>query len=163
MWPCLEGAITDLHVWHGFFPSPAWHEIGGQERRTASAPAPITAPFWAPLWAPIWAPVLTGALDRAPRPHEQLLRPPRSVPDNRVKPVDGRSNWRMSLRQPLTFATDRGLMDGPPTLRAAGDEADGDIPQLHPEVVDFARWFADWWRRRARRLVAEQAEERRAA
>jgi hypothetical protein len=47
--------------------------------------------------------------------------------------------------------------------RAVGDEADAEIPQLHPEVVDFARWFADWWLRRGRRLVAEQEEERRAA
>jgi hypothetical protein len=39
-----------------------------------------------------------------------------------------------------------------------GGEADADIPQLHPEVEAFARWFADWWLRRGRQLVAERKE-----
>lgn len=52
-------------------------------------------------------------------------------------------------------------MDDPPG--AVGHEADAEIPQLHPEVVDFARWFADWWLRRGRRLVPQEDEERRAA
>lgn len=39
-----------------------------------------------------------------------------------------------------------------------GGEADADIPHLHPEVEAFARWFADWWLRRGRQLVAERKQ-----
>lgn len=54
-------------------------------------------------------------------------------------------------------------MDDPPSLRAVGQEADAEVPQPHPEVADFARWFADWWLRRGRHLGVEEGEERRAA
>jgi hypothetical protein len=51
-------------------------------------------------------------------------------------------------------------MDDPPSPRRRGGEADEAIPQLHPEVVAFARWFVDWWLRRGLRLVLEtEAEE----
>ena len=57
-------------------------------------------------------------------------------------------------------------MDDPRRLRAVGGEADAETAQLHPEVVEFVRWFADWWLRRGRQLVAQQRqdeEKRRAA
>ncbi|MGN6189619.1 MAG: hypothetical protein ACTHOE_12040 [Conexibacter sp.] len=28
------------------------------------------------------------------------------------------------------------------------------------QQLDFARWFADWWLRRGRRLAAEEARQR---
>ena len=56
-------------------------------------------------------------------------------------------------------------MDDANEPRAGGGDADADVPQLHPEVVEFARWFADWWLRRGRQLVSErkQREEKRHA
>jgi hypothetical protein len=34
------------------------------------------------------------------------------------------------------------------------------MPEFHPEVVAFTRWFVDWWLRRGLRLVLEaEAEE----
>ena len=59
------------------------------------------------------------------------------------------------------------MVDSEPTSLTGG-EADADIAQLHPEVDAFARWFADWWLRRGRQLVAErkkreQEEARRGA
>jgi hypothetical protein len=57
-------------------------------------------------------------------------------------------------------------MDDPGRLQAVGGEADAETTQLHPEVVEFARWFADWWLRRGRHLVArrrQDEEDRRAA
>lgn len=49
-------------------------------------------------------------------------------------------------------------MDDPPSPRGRGGEADEAIPQLHPEVVAFTRWFVDWWLRRGLRLVLEAEE-----
>jgi hypothetical protein len=47
-------------------------------------------------------------------------------------------------------------MDDPPSPRDLGGEANAVPSQLHPEVEAFARWFADWWLRRGRQLVAER-------
>ena len=55
-------------------------------------------------------------------------------------------------------------MDGLPTLRVVGGEADAKVRPLHPEVVEFVRWFTGWWLTRGLKLVAEEeAEDRRAA
>jgi hypothetical protein len=54
-------------------------------------------------------------------------------------------------------------MQHPRRLEPAGGEENEPRAQLHPEILDFARWFADWWIRRGRRLLEEAEEERRAA
>jgi hypothetical protein len=54
-------------------------------------------------------------------------------------------------------------MQQPRKLEPVGGEEDEPGAQPHPEVLDFARWFADWWIRRGRRLLEEHEEERRAA
>jgi hypothetical protein len=56
-------------------------------------------------------------------------------------------------------------MDDQPGPRALGGDLDEGTPELHPEVLAFARWFVDWWLRRGLRLVleAETAEAARDA
>jgi hypothetical protein len=46
-------------------------------------------------------------------------------------------------------------MDDQLSPRARGGDLDEGAPELHPEVVAFARWFVDWWLRRGLRLVLE--------
>jgi hypothetical protein len=50
-------------------------------------------------------------------------------------------------------------MDDPRRPRAVGGEADGETARIHPEVIEFARWFADWWLRRGRKLVKRTQDE----
>lgn len=51
-------------------------------------------------------------------------------------------------------------MDDPTSPRHIGGETNEAIPEFHPEVVAFTRWFVDWWLRRGLRLVLEaEAEE----
>ncbi len=56
----------------------------------------------------------------------------------------------MTSRRPHGHMVDSG------TTSPIGGEADAENPQLHPEVEAFVRWFADWWLRRGRELVAER-------
>jgi len=55
-------------------------------------------------------------------------------------------------------------MDDPPRLQVGGGEPDAEASQLPPEVVEFVRWFTNWWLTRGLELVAkDEAEERHAA
>jgi hypothetical protein len=59
-----------------------------------------------------------------------------------------------------------GLIDGSDPRHQG--EPDEQQPACHPEVAEFARWFADWWLRRGHSLVFgepadDDADERRAA
>jgi hypothetical protein len=61
-----------------------------------------------------------------------------------------------------------GLIDRAPDPSHQGEPDDEQQPACHPEVAEFARWFADWWLRRGHSLVLEEpadtaADERRAA
>lgn len=51
-------------------------------------------------------------------------------------------------------------MDDQLSPRARGGDLDEGTREFHPEVVDFTRWFVDWWLRRGLRLALEaDAEE----
>ena len=50
-------------------------------------------------------------------------------------------------------------MDGPPTLRVLGGQADAEDEQLHPEVAEFVRWFTSWWLTRGLELITEEETE----
>ena len=65
------------------------------------------------------------------------------------------------LRSPARPAL---IEDGTATSLKRGNAID-QADDLHPEVLAFARWFADWWLRRGCDLLAaaEGAEGRRAA
>ena len=69
----------------------------------------------------------------------------------------------MSKKDALTRAGRAGLIEeSPGHVPMGGWDADED-PPLHPEVVDFARWFADWWLRRGRLLFADDGDEQHVA
>jgi hypothetical protein len=56
-------------------------------------------------------------------------------------------------------------MDDPPRLQVIEGEANAQDKSVHhPEIVEFVRWFTNWWLTRGLELVAkEDGEERRAA
>lgn len=80
------------------------------------------------------------------KPTEAHLRLVESQPEAR----------RPSVSEPIATPGALRLVQG------AGDEQADEQTQLDPQRIEFAQWFADWWLRRGRQLVA-LPEQRRAA
>jgi hypothetical protein len=54
----------------------------------------------------------------------------------------------------LKSRRDRGVIEERTATQGSGDDDDAPTPQIHPTAEAFAAWFADWWLRRGRDLLA---------